>query len=108
MENRYDFLLITPRKYTSFSTDSEISSCFFQYPLKFYVLNSPCLSISGIGWQSNICFVSIILKEIRLRQLFMSRQLKTADSLKNSDEVVKNLAISEANICRGSTKHSYS
>ena len=30
----------------------------------------------------------------------MSRQLKTADSLKNSDEVVKNLAISEANICR--------
>ena len=38
----------------------------------------------------------------------MSRQLKTADSLKNSDEVVKNLAISEANICRGSTKHSYS
>ena len=37
----------------------------------------------------------------------MLRQLKTTDSLINSDEVAWNLAISEANLCRGSTKHSF-
>ena len=35
--------LITPRKSTSFLIDSGISACFFQYPLKFHVLNSPYL-----------------------------------------------------------------
>ena len=62
-----------------------------------------------------MCLVSIILKEIRGRWIrkyqvllfFMLRQLKTTDSLINSDEVAWNLAISEANLCRGSTKHSF-
>ena len=35
----------------------------------------------------------------------MLRQLKTTDSLINSDEIAWNLAISEVNLCRGSTKH---
>ena len=39
---------------------------------------------------------------------FRLRQLKTTDSLINDDEVAKNLAISEANLCSGSTKYSYS
>ena len=43
MENPHDFFLITPRKSTSFLIDSGISACFFQYPLKFHVLNSPYL-----------------------------------------------------------------
>ena len=38
----------------------------------------------------------------------MLRQLKTTDSLRNGDEVTLNLAILEANLCRGSTKHRYS
>ena len=62
-----------------------------------------------------MCLVSIILKEIRGRWIrkyqvllfFMLRQLKTTDSLINSDEVAWNLAISEANLCRGSTNHSF-
>ena len=37
----------------------------------------------------------------------MLRQLKTTDSLINSDGVAWNFAISEANLCRGSTKHSF-
>ena len=37
----------------------------------------------------------------------MLRQLKTTNSLRNGDEVAWNLAISEANLCRGSTKHSF-
>ena len=59
--------------------------------------------------------VIIILKEIRdgwIRKdqvllFFMLRQLKTTDSLRNGDEVAWNLAISEANLCWGSTKHSF-
>ena len=62
-----------------------------------------------------MCLVSIILKEIRGRWIrkyqvllfFMLRQLKTTDSLINNDDVAWNLAISEANLCRGSTKHSF-
>ena len=62
-----------------------------------------------------MCLVSIILKEIRGRWIrkyqvllfFMLRQLKTTASLRNGDEVAWNLAISEANLCRGSTKHSF-
>ena len=61
-----------------------------------------------------MCLVSIILKEIRGRWIrkyqvlfFMMRQLKTTASLRNSDKVAWNLAISEANLCRGSTKHSF-
>ena len=38
---------------------------------------------------------------------FMLRQLKTTDFLINSDGVAWNFAISEANLCRGSTKHSF-
>ena len=41
MENLHNFFLITPRKSTSFLIDSRISGCFFQYPFKFRVLNSP-------------------------------------------------------------------
>ena len=59
--------------------------------------------------------VSIILKEIRggwIRKyqvllFLMLRQLKTTASLRNGDEVAWNLAISEANLCRSSTKHSF-
>ena len=42
-ENPHDF--INPRKSTSFSflIDSGISAYYFQYPLKFHVLKSPCL-----------------------------------------------------------------
>ena len=62
-----------------------------------------------------MCLVSIILKEIRGRWIrkyqvllfFMLRQLKTTDSLINSDEVAWNLAISEANLCRGSQNSFY-
>ena len=57
---------------------------------------------------------SIILKEIRggwikkyqVFLFFMLRQLKTTVSLGNGDEVASDLAISEANLCRGSTTHS--
>ena len=92
MENPHDFFLITPRK-----SPLKISACFFKYPLKFHVLSSPYLvffwnrgEIKG-GW-------------IRKYQVlfFMLRQLKTTDCLRNSDEVAWNLAISEANLCRGS------
>ena len=91
MENPHDFFLITPRK-----SPLKISACFFKYPLKFHVLSSPYLvffwnrgEIKG-GW-------------IRKYQVlfFMLRQLKTTDCLRNSDEVAWNLAISEANLCRG-------
>ena len=44
MKNPHDFFLITPRKSTSFLIDSGISVCFFQYPLRFHVLNSPYLA----------------------------------------------------------------
>ena len=37
----------------------------------------------------------------------MPRQLKTTASLRNGDEVAGNVAISEANLCRGSTKHGF-
>ena len=37
----------------------------------------------------------------------MLRQLKTTDSLINSDEVAWNVAVSKANLCRSSTKHSF-
>ena len=37
----------------------------------------------------------------------MLRQLKTTDSLIKSDEVAWNLAVSKANLCRGSIKHSF-
>ena len=37
----------------------------------------------------------------------MLRQLKPTDSLISSHEVAQNLAIAEANLCRGSTKHSF-
>ena len=39
--------------------------------------------------------------------IFMLSQLKTTASLRNDDEVALNLAISEANLCRGSTKHGF-
>ena len=64
------------------------------------------------------CLARIILKEIRggwirnyqVLLFFMLRQLKTTDSLRNSNEVAWNLAISEANLCAevlktASTKH---
>ena len=59
MENPHDLFLITPRKPTTSLIASGISACFFQYPLKFHVLNSPYLVfstlnspylVSGIGW----------------------------------------------------------
>ena len=37
----------------------------------------------------------------------MLKQLKPTDSLINSDEVAWRLAISEVNLCRGSTKHTF-
>ena len=49
MENPHDFSLITPVKATSYLIDSGICACFFQYPLKFLVLNSSYLFLSGIG-----------------------------------------------------------
>ena len=107
--------MITTRKSTSFLTDSGISAGFFQYPLKLRVLNSPYLAFSWNWVVIKMRLVSIILKEIKsgwIRKyqvllFFMLRQLKTTDSLINSDEVAWNLAISEANLCRGSTKHSF-
>ena len=59
--------------------------------------------------------VSSILKKIRgewIRKyqvllFFTLRQLKTTASLRKGDKMAWNLAISEANLCRGSTKHSF-
>ena len=59
--------------------------------------------------------VSTILKEIRggwIRKcqvllFFVVRQLKTTASLRMGDEVAWKLAISKANLFRGSTKHSF-
>ena len=56
-----------------------------------------------------------MLKEIRggwvrkyqVLLVFLLRQLRTTASLRNGNGVVWNLAISEANLCRGSTKHSF-
>ena len=85
----------------------------------FNTLWIPCpqLPLFGFFWNRvvmEMCLVSIILKEIRsgwIRKyqvlLFMLRQLKTTDSLRNSDEVPWNLAISEANLCRGSQNSFY-
>ena len=105
--------MITTRKSTSFLTDSGISAGFFQYPLKLRVLNSPYLAFFWNWVVIKMRLVSIILKEIKsgwIRKyqvllFFMLRQLKTTDSLINRDEVAWNLAISEANLCRGCTKH---
>ena len=112
MENPHEFFFITPWKSTSFLIDYGISACFFQYPLKFHSLNSPYLFSFWNRVVIKMCLVSIILKEIRsgwIRKyqvllFFMLRQLKATDSLRNSDEVAWNLAISEANLCRGSQK----
>ena len=109
-ENPHDFFLITPRKSTSFLTDSGISAGFFQYLLKLHVLNSPYLAFFWNWVVIKMRLVSIILKEIKSKWIrkyqfllfFMLRQLKTTDSLTNSDEVAWNLAISEANLSRGS------
>ena len=97
MENPHDFFLITPRK-----SPLKFSACFFKYPLKSHVLSFPYLvffwnrgEIRG-GWMRKYQVL-----------FFMLRKLKTTDSLRNSDEVAWNLAISEANLCRGSTKHSF-
>ena len=62
-----------------------------------------------------MCLVSIILKEIKggwMRKyqvllFFMLRQLEATASVRNGDEVAWSLAISETNLCRGSTKHSF-
>ena len=62
-----------------------------------------------------MCLGRMILTKIRGRWIkkyqvllfFMLRQLETTDSLINSDGVAWNFAISEANLCRGSTKHSF-
>ena len=62
-----------------------------------------------------MCLVSILLKEIRGRWIrkyqvllfFMLRQLKTTACLRMGHEVAWNLAVSEANLSRGSTKHSF-
>ena len=43
-EHPHNFFSITPKKSFSFLIDSGISACFFQYPLKFNVLNSPYLT----------------------------------------------------------------
>ena len=43
MENPHEFFLITPRKPISFLINSGKTACFFQYPLKFHILNSSCL-----------------------------------------------------------------
>ena len=59
--------------------------------------------------------VNIILKEIRGRWItkyqvllfFMLRQLKTTASLRNGDDTAWNLAISEPNFCKCSTKLSF-
>ena len=92
MENPHDFFLITPRK-----SPLKFSACFFKYPLKSHVLSFPYLvflwnrgEIRG-GWMRKYQVL-----------FFMLRKLKTTDSLRNSDEVAWNLAISEANLCRGS------
>ena len=98
MENPHDFFLITSIKSSSFLIDSGISACFFQYSFKFHLFNfipSPLfLFFSGIGWQSKMCLGRMILKWIRSRWIrkyqvlfFTLRQLKTTDSLINSDEV---------------------
>ena len=115
MENPHDFFLITSRKWTSFLTDSVISACFFQYPLKFHVLNSPYLVFFWNRVVIEMCLVSIIFKKIRggwMRKyqvllFFMVRQLKTTDSLRNNADVAWKLAISEANLCRGSQNSFY-
>ena len=115
MENPHDFFFITPRKSTSFLIDSGISACFLQYPLKFHVLNSPYLVFFWNRVVIEMCLVSIILKEIRggwIRKyqalvISMLRQLKTTNSLRNSDEVAWHLAISEAKYCRGSQNSFY-
>ena len=115
MENPHDFFLITSRKWTSFLTDSVISACFFQYPLKFHVLNSPYLVFFWNRVVIEMCLVSIIFKKIRggwMRKyqvllFFMVRQLKTTDSLRNNADMAWNLAISEANLCRGSKNSFY-
>ena len=94
-ENPHDFFLITPRKSTSFLTDSGISAGFFQYLLKLNVLNSPYLAFFWNWVVIKMRLVSIILKEIKSKWIrkyqfllfFMLRQLKTTDSLTNSDEV---------------------
>ena len=62
-----------------------------------------------------MCLVSIILKEIKggwMRKyqvfvIFMLRQLEATASLRNGDEMAWKLAISETNLCRGSTKYSF-
>ena len=114
-KNPHDFFLITTRKSTSFLTDSGISAGFFQYPLKLRVLNSPYLAFFWNWVVIKMRLVSIILKEIKsgwIRKyqvllFFMLRQLKTTNSLTNSDEVAWNLAISEANLSRGAQNSFY-
>ena len=114
MENSHDFFLINPIKSTSFLTDSGSSAYFFQYPLKFHVLNSPYLTFSWNRVVIEMCFVSIILKRIRGGRIrkyqflfFMLRQLKRSDTLRNSEKVAWNSAILEANPFRGSQNSFY-
>ena len=117
IENSHDLFLITPTKTTCFLIDSEISACFFQYTLKFHVLNSPYLIFLN-RVEIEMCLDSIILKEIRggwIRKdqvllFFMLRQLKTTDSLRNSDEVAWNVTLFQKQIFvevlkTASTKH---
>ena len=116
IENPHGFFLITPRKSTSCLIDSGISACFFQHPLKFNVLNSPCLFFFWNRMVIKNMFGQHHFKrnsgqedkKIPAFIFFMLRQLKTTNSLRDGGEVAQNLAISEANLYRGSTKHRYS
>ena len=92
-ENPNEFFLITLKNHFFFYL-------FCKYCMLYLAWNSmfstpPISFFSGIGWSLKICLVSIILKEfmggwIRKYQVylfFMLRQLKTTDSLRNSDKV---------------------
>ena len=97
---------------------------FFNWFWNFCLLFSipfeiPCpqLPLFGFFYRMVIemCLASSILKEIRggwissyqVLLFFMLRQLKKIDSLRNSDEVAWNFAISEANLFRSSRNNFY-
>ena len=110
MENPHDFFLITPSRPTCFLIDSGISACFFQYHLKFHVLNSPYLIfLNRVAIE--ICLASIILKEIRGGWIRKYQVLLFfyVEAIKNNWFFerqwwggLKCRSISEANLCRGS------
>ena len=66
MENPHELFLISPRKSTAFLIDSGISAWFFQYPLKFHLLNFPYLFFFSNRMVIEMCLVTIILKKLRV------------------------------------------